>query len=279
LSGAGHPWPTRAFIGIALLTRLTSTASAAACKVILVPGAFGQGKSSLFLDSRDYFGDYEKFFQEQGCVTLKIQFPVDVTIELRARILRDTANRFIERNGGGTAVIVAHSEGGLDSRFALKALGLRNISALITIGAPNEGTPLADWVMRHRQRRSLLYWVLRVFGNYDLRTLPFVGEMTDSFLAEHAGMFAEVPGVKYASARGVCRTRCHWALRLLDWLSGGSGGLSSERGGDGVIPADRQRYGEDLGEYDLDHISEVSVDTYNYSERQRFLTRLLPYIK
>src|SRR6185437_2019069 len=157
---------------LALLLLAAVSAHAAPCKVILVPGAFGQGKSSLFLDSRDYFAGYEEFFHAHGCVTRKIQFPSDASIELRARILRDATNAFLAQNGGGDAVIIGHSQGGLDSRFALKTLGLAHISALITIGTPNEGTPLADWVIRHRKRRSPLYWFLRVFGNYDLRQLP-----------------------------------------------------------------------------------------------------------
>jgi hypothetical protein len=256
-----------------------STTTGGPCTVILVPGAFGVGKSSLFLSADDYFSDYEKFFKEKGCVVRKIEYPPNVTIEVRARFLRDQTRESTAQNGGVRAVIVAHSQGALDARFALKSLGLASVSALISIGAPNYGTPIADWVISHRDSKSILYWVLRLGGNYDLKGLPFVGEMTEAFLKQHAENFSQVTGVKYASARGACRTDCHWSLRLLNWLSGGRGGLSSASGGDGMIPAERQSFGEDLGEYDLDHISEVGHDAAKLPERTRFLEKLVPYLR
>lgn len=247
------------------------------CKVLLVPGAFGANTGGAFLDPTAYFGEYQRFFQAQHCEVRKVQFPNDVTIEVRARIVRDQAEKLANEGGPAKVVIVAHSQGGLDARYALKSLGLKNVSALLTIGAPHHGTPLANWVMEHRSRGSLLYWVLRFIGNYDLRELPFVGEMTESFLNQHAQDFESVPGVRYASARGVCKTACHWSLRFLDWLSG-QGGIGTAEPGDGIILEKSQAFGEDLGTYDLDHISEVSEEAFKSSERQRFLKALLPYI-
>jgi len=253
-------------------------AAAFLCKILLVPGAFGVNTSGMFLDPKAYFADYEQFFHQKGCVVRKVEFPVDVTIEVRARILRDQAEKLERESAPESPVtIVAHSQGGLDARYALKTLGLKGVSTLITIGTPHQGTPLADWVMEHRSRGSLLYWFLRIFGNYDLRELSFVGEMTESFLSRNATSFAEVPGVKYASARGACRQVCHWSLRLLDWLSG-KGGIGKADPGDGLIPAESQRFGVDLGEYDLDHISEVSSESFKKEERQRFLNSLVPWM-
>jgi triacylglycerol lipase len=246
------------------------------CKILLVPGAFGSG-SGVFLDPSAYLTEYQNFFRDQGCEVRRVEFPGDVTIEVRARILRDQAEKLANEGGPAPVVIVAHSQGGLDARYALRSLGLRNVSALLTIGTPHHGTPLADWVIEHRSRGSFLYWVLRFFGNYDLRELPFVGEMTESFLTQHSRDFESVPGVRYASARGACRSACHWSLRLLDWLSG-QGGIGTSEAGDGIIPSTSQAWGEDLGTYDLDHISEASEEPAKRLERQRFFESLLPYI-
>ena len=247
------------------------------CKVLLIPGAFGASSGGVFLDPLAYLTEYQNFFRDQGCEVRKVEFPTDVTIEVRARILRDQANKLAHEGGPGKVLILAHSQGGLDARYALKSLGLKNVSALITMGTPHHGTPLADWVIKHRNRGSPLYWILRFFGNYDLRELPFVAEMTESFLADHAESFAAVPGVRYASGRGACRTACHWSLRLLDKLSG-TGGIGTLEPGDGIVPEESQSFGEDLGSYDLDHISEVSEEAFKYPERQRFLKTLLPFI-
>jgi hypothetical protein len=44
--------------------------------------------------------------------------------------------------------------------------------------------------------------------------------------------------------------------------------------GDGLVPASSQSFGDDLGEYDLDHLSEIGVDVSKRSERARLMNRL-----
>lgn len=261
-----------------LFALLFGCTAQAGCKILLVPGAFGSGASDHFLNSADYFSEYEKFFQAQGCEVRRIQFVENSRVEFRGIMLRDQANRFLAKYPGEKAIIIAHSEGGIDARFAIKTLGLKNISSVVTIGTPHTGTTLADWVIHHRDARSPLYWVVRIFGNYDLKELPFVGEMTSSFMERQKDKFEVVPGVKYAAAQGVCLTHCHWALRLLDLVSGTHlvGGPDT---GDGIIPASSQKFGEDLGSYDLDHISEVNVDPDKHSERQRMLESIWAFIQ
>jgi hypothetical protein len=266
------------FLASCFLLLLTPIAAQARCKILLVPGAFGSDASGRFLSPKDYFTDYEKFFRDQGCEVQRIQFMENARVELRGIMLRDQANKFLAKYPGEKAAIIAHSEGGIDARFAVKTLGLKNISSIVTIGTPHNGTTLADWVIHHRDARSPLYWLVRIFADYDLNQLPFVGEMTASFMDRQKDKFEAVPEVKYAAAQGVCLTHCHWALRLLDAVSGTH--LIGEPGtGDGIIPASSQKFGQDLGSYDLDHISEVNVDPAKASERQRLLQSILEFVK
>lgn len=268
-----------AFLLVLFLALSASTRAAhAGCKILLVPGAFGSGASDRFLKSADYFADYEKFFQAQGCEISRVLFMENARVELRGIMLRDQARRFLAKYPGEKATIIAHSEGGIDARFAIKTLGLENISSVVTIGTPHNGTTLADWVIHHRDAGSPLYWLVRVFGRYDLRELPFVGEMTSSFMDRQKDKFDVVPGVKYGAAQGVCQTHCNWALKLLGFVSGTHlvGGPDT---GDGIIPASSQKFGEDLGSYDLDHISEVNVDPDKSSERQRMLQSIWAFIR
>ena len=265
-------------LGVLLGLLLATNAAQAGCNILLVPGAFGTGESGRFLKPSDYFADYEKYFRDQGCLVQRVQFLENARVELRATMLRDQANRFLANFPDEKAIIIAHSEGGIDARFAVKTLGLKNISSIITIGTPHNGTPLADWVIRHRNAASPLYWLLRIIGDYDLKELPFVDELTSSFMNRQKDMFEAVPEVKYASAQGVCRTHCHWALRVLDFLSGThlEGGPDK---GDGIIPASSQKFGQDLGSYDLDHISEVSTNPRKAPERQRMLQSIWAFVR
>jgi pimeloyl-ACP methyl ester carboxylesterase len=244
--------------------------AAALCRVMLVPGAFGDGTSSLFIERDEYFADYRAFFEAKRCEVKKAEFPPDATIEERALILKDQAGRF-SRGGKGPLTLVAHSQGGLDARFALKTLGLSRVGILVTIGTPHSGAKLGKWVLEHRSRGSLLYWLLRIFARYDLRELSFAGEMTPEFLQKFLSRFEAVPGVRYASAQGVCRTGCHRSLTLLSkWVGIGAG--------DGLVEGSSQLWGDDLGVYDLDHIDEVGASLEKRQERGRFLQAAWKYL-
>lgn len=271
------------------------SAVAADCRIVLVPGAFGVGTSSLFLRNEDYFAEYRAFFEAKGCAVKNAEFPPDGTIEERALVLKDQVARFAgagAKTGKGGAsvaknrspatpvVLVAHSQGALDARFALRTLGMPAVGTLISIGAPHSGTPVANWVVEQRERSGWLYWLLRL-GGYDLKALAFAGEMTPEFLQRFLPRFEKVAKVRYASAQGVCRTSCHWALRALSRWVGKVGSATQGVGpgfGDGMVGRDSQTWGDDLGEYDLDHLSEVAVDAAKRSERARFLARTWDYL-
>jgi pimeloyl-ACP methyl ester carboxylesterase len=241
------------------------------CKIALVPGAFGAGTSSLFLDPNDYFKEYEAYFRAKGCAVSRVVFPEDATIEVRAMFLRDQIERMAKVSDGNWT-LVAHSQGGLDARFALKTLKMKGASALVTVGTPHEGTPLANWAARQRDSGGLSYWFLKLLGGYDLRGLSFLGEMTGEFLGKHRDKFEAVPGVRYASARGVCRTLCARSVRLLAWWT-------KLPAGDGIVPGDNQKFGDDLGELDLDHISEAGADSGKAAERKRFLDSVWTWLR
>jgi pimeloyl-ACP methyl ester carboxylesterase len=246
------------------------------CAVMLVPGAFydsgtKQG-SSLFLTANDYFAEYRDFFAGQGCEVGTAEFPPDGTIEERGLILRDQLDRFRGKNGGVAIDIVAHSQGGLDARYALRSLKLAGVRTLTTIGTPHMGTPLADWVVRTREQETWVYWALRLVGRYDLQALRFAGEFQPSFIERVSDRLSAVAGVRYASARGVCKRDCRWYFGLLDWWVGIGQG-------DGVSPGESQRFGQDLGTYDLDHLSQVARDPGKRTERQRLLRAIWAFIK
>ncbi len=253
-------------IGLGLLSAAAAqAASAAECRVFLVPGAFGPGTggASYFVSSDQYFAEYRAFFLAKGCAVKIGVFPPDGTVEERALVFRDQLEKF-SRDEGHPVWVVAHSQGALDVRFALKTLGVQGVSAVATIGAPHLGTPLADWVIAERDRGSVLYWALRWVADYDLRALRFAGEFSSTFLEKHREHFLAVPGVRYGSGRALCKTGCSKLIGFLGrWTSVGAG--------DGLIPAESQKWGEDLGEYDLDHLSEIAVDSAKRGERARFL--------
>ncbi len=67
----------------------------------------------------------------------------DSAAELKARILK-----IIEETGCGKVNIIAHSKGGLDSRYAIHYLGLGDyVASLTTINSPHRGCLFADYLL------------------------------------------------------------------------------------------------------------------------------------
>jgi triacylglycerol lipase len=134
--------------------------------------------------------------------------------------------------------IVAHSMGGLDARYALTALGLGDrIASLTTISTPHRGTPLADLGV------SLFGGALGRLGV----PLDAFRDLTTERMEAFNQEAHDAPGVVYgcfvASARQV-NAMLVPAHRFLHRRAGDN---------DGIVPASSQRWGEVLGEIDVDH--------------------------
>jgi hypothetical protein len=246
-------------LGFPIDTRATST-----CRVGLVPGAFAPGTegSGRWIRDEDYFRTAREFFSTKGCEVFQFQFPEDGSIEERGLMIRDQ----LQRRGGfsGRTLLLAHSQGGLDARYALAALKVSGVDALVTVGTPHSGSRVAEWAHEQAEKRGFVSRFLQVGFDYDLGALRFLGEMVPGFIDSRASYFRLPSQVRGASARAVCRTQCFWLLRALSWVF--------DLGpGDGLVEAESQRWGEDLGEFDLDHLSEVSVSLDKHDERNRML--------
>jgi triacylglycerol lipase len=144
--------------------------------------------------------------------------------------------------------IIAHSMGGLDVRYAISKLGLAHrVAALVTIGTPHYGTPVADLGVRMSdllRLKSLLGRVVDVDAFYDLTT-----ERMQRFNED----VHDVRGVAYWSVVArVGRANAHPLL----WPTHA---YLSERAGDndGMVPLASQRWGEVIKQIEADHWAQI----------------------
>ena len=71
------------------------------------------------------------------------------SIEERAPYLARAIDGIIDESGAGKVHIIAHSQGGLDARYVISALGYDDrVASLVTVATPHRGTPLADYALR-----------------------------------------------------------------------------------------------------------------------------------
>jgi len=125
--------------------------------VVLVPGFFGfanLGDFAYFGHVVELLGDLGPRFGLDGEVSVIRTDPTSSLLR-RAAILTESVAALIDRSPGDVAIL-AHSSGGLDARLMLSpGVSLptstdvercaRSVRALVTVGTPHYGTPLADF--------------------------------------------------------------------------------------------------------------------------------------
>jgi triacylglycerol lipase len=93
--------------------------------------------------------------------------------------------------------LIAHSLGGLDSRYMIARLGMADrIRSLTTIGTPHHGSPIADLV------ESATEPALNQFAAHLGLDVKAAHDLTTSACAQFNREVPDVPGIRYASIAG-----------------------------------------------------------------------------
>jgi len=210
--------------------------------VVLAHGVLGFDELALGSARHAYFRGVRAALERDGCRVIVPRLPAVGSVAERAAALA----RAVAEVDARRVNVLAHSMGGLDARLAIATLGLdRRVAALVTVGTPHRGSPLADLSNELARRLGLL------------RALELAGVKLDAFRDLGTGEMARfneaVPdarGVAYASVVGVVRRRRSASPLLVPthaWLARSSGE------NDGLVPASSQRWGEVLAEVEADH--------------------------
>jgi len=120
--------------------------------------------------------------------------------------LAERIEKILDETGAKKVNIIAHSKGGLDSRYAISAFGAENaVASLTTISTPHYGCLFADYLLSKLPKRALL----AISKRYN-QTLAKLGDKNPDFLAAVTDLTAasckkmnetikDAPGVFYQS--------------------------------------------------------------------------------
>lgn len=214
--------------------------------VVLVHGLFGFDELVLGQTRHAYFKGVGPRLEQSGRAVHHLRLPATAAIEVRAAALAAG----VQALPGGPFIALAHSMGGLDARWAIARLGLaRQVAALVTVGTPHRGTPVAD-LGADLAARLGLHRALALAGV----GLEALDDLTSARLEKFNEAVPDVASVSYASVVGDVRRKRRANPLLLPthlWLTERSGA------NDGVVPADSQRWGQVLAEIDADHWAQI----------------------
>jgi len=145
--------------------------------------------------------------------------------------------------------VIAHSMGGLDSRYMISKLGMaERVLSLTTLGTPHRGTAFADWGIKRLERvvRPVLEFVgIPHQSFYDLTTsgcTTFNENVPNSERVRYFSVAAQHDG----------------NFRNLEWYIPYYIVCQKEGDNDGVVSVQSARWGEEMELWDGDHFSLVN---------------------
>jgi len=225
--------------------------------------------ASGFLEPQKLLGiEYFRGLPELYPGALFPKVPVDAHVRERAPLL---AQQIQDRFPTGDIHVIAHSMGGLDTRYLLakNLLGLANrIKSLSTVSTPHRGSPVADLLV------GLIPDIDSAPLQRFLNHFPAVGSGALDDLSTRAAVtfnqeIKDVPGVRYLSYFGFG----HTSLALLPTVEfiQRHGHTDEEKTNDGVVSLASAKWPVDLVEqpWAADHLAQIghNLDTADLISR------------
>lgn len=215
--------------------------------VVLVHGIFGFHKMGRWGLEQSYFRGIGYYLELLGVDAHYPSLPMADSIAVRAEHL----TRFINSLNSDRIILIAHSMGGLDARYAIRHLGLgERVACLVTIGTPHRGTPIAEFGAHPVLR--IVRWFLERIGlrtaAIDAMTVAAMTRFNVDYLPEESSVetFSVVAAASWLTM--VFNPALWLSYAFSRWRAGPS---------DGLVPAESQRWGRVLFEIDADHWAQI----------------------
>ncbi len=154
----------------------------------------------------NYWGRIPKELKKNGAVIYYGNHQSAASVTDSGKELAERIRQIIEETGCGKVNIIAHSKGGLDSRYAISKLGIEDdIASLTTINTPHYGCLFADYLLSRIPEGSRNFIAqkynaaLKKFGDSSPDFLAAVNDLTASSCKQLNDSVLDIPGVFYQS--------------------------------------------------------------------------------
>lgn len=127
----------------------------------------------------NYWGRIPEELETNGALIYYGEHQSALPVAESAREIAARIRWIVNKSGCEKVNIIAHSKGGLDCRYALEHLGVRDmVASLTTIGSPHRGVVFAEKLLR-----TVPKWIARRIENSYNRSMQFLGDKTPDFMA------------------------------------------------------------------------------------------------
>lgn len=204
--------------------------------ILMVHGVF-------FRDFRylNYWGRIPKELMRNGAVIYYGNHQSAASVEECGKELADRIRQIIKDTGCEKVNIIAHSKGGLDSRYALTMMNVSQyVASLTTINTPHRGCEFADYLLskisKGKQEMIARSYnaALSKLGDSNPNFLEAVNDLTASACKKRNEIITDVPGVYYQSVGSKLnvasggRFPLNFSYQLVNCFDGPNDGLVGE---------------------------------------------------
>lgn len=239
--------------------------------ILLVHGVFF--RDSHFLN---YWGRIPKSLEKNGARIYYGKQPSAASVAESAEFLAVRIRYILKKTGCEKVNVIAHSKGGLDTRYAMEYLGMAPyIASLTTINTPHRGCEFADFLLNHASQKlkdtvSQTYnKALNKLGEDEADFMAAVQDLTasacvprDQQMAQTAGVFCQSVGSVMPKASGG-KFPMNYCYHLVKFFNGPNDGLVSE---DSFAWGERYTLLEPKGSRGISHADMIDLNRENIEE-------------
>ncbi|MCF6241703.1 MAG: hypothetical protein L3J74_10205 [Bacteroidales bacterium] len=170
-----------------------------------------------------YWSKIPKILTKQGAKVYLAHQDAFNSHAVNAVQIKNRIDEILEETGAEKINIIAHSKGGLESRYAISKLDMANkVASLTTLASPHRGSAMADTILAYLKRKKLLNWSLKKIRGYakilgDKHPDVFLSsnELTIAYMKNFNKSVPDMPSVYYQSYGGlITENYPNWFVRI-----------------------------------------------------------------
>lgn len=224
----------------------------------------------------NYWGRIPKELEDNGAKIFYGNHQSALSVEESAKEIADRVRGIIEETGCEKLNIIAHSKGGLDTRYALSELGIAPyVASLTTVNTPHRGCEFADYLLnkipdaQKNAVASAYNNALKKLGDSAPDFMSAVTDLTASKCKELNKKISDAKGV-YIQSIGSCmkksssgRFPLNFSHKLVNVFDGEN---------DGLVGKDSFKWGENYtyisvdGKRGISHGDVIDLNRENFKE-------------
>lgn len=169
--------------------------------VLMVHGVFFRDFEML-----NYWGRIPEELEKNGCTVYYGNHSSALSVEESAKEIAERIEEIVKKEGCSKVNVIAHSKGGLDTRYAISNLGSdKYVASLTMINTPNKGCVFADYLFNNisektKNNLAKLYNAgAKKLGDKNPDFISAVYDLTSTRVKELNGLMKHKDSVYYSS--------------------------------------------------------------------------------